>query len=116
VYDYIWPVLPCLSLHAILTGAHALPFHVFPLMVIVRKFSRFFFGFLRDILVVNVLMLVEEKALTELKTKFTTAMTTTTTTTTTTIIIIIIIFIITKIQLFIINVSTQNDVTRTQNN
>jgi hypothetical protein len=62
-------------LHAILTGARALPFHVFLLMVIVRKFSRFFFGFHRDILVVNGLTLVEEMALTELKTKFLTEMT-----------------------------------------
>jgi hypothetical protein len=74
-------------------------------MVIVRKFSRFFFGFLRDILVVKGLTLVEEMTLTEFKTKFFTAMTMT-----------IIIIIMVKIQLFIINVPTQSDVTGTRNN
>jgi len=78
MYDYIRPVLPCLSLHAILTGAHALPFHVFLSIVIVRKFSRFFFRLLRDIVVANGLTLVEEMTLTELKTKPFTAITATT--------------------------------------
>ena len=37
-----------------------MPFHVFLLMVIVRKFSKFFFGFIRDIVVVNGLTLFED--------------------------------------------------------